>query len=239
MKTLKFLGAGIKEAFLEETRNIKASVAATLLISIGIIIAFYVGLFIGSQGTLAVTDYLKLILSWPTLGFIGLVIFMAKFQDSIAQFLSEHSVAKLGMIEMGKKQKQAEEEPPASPKREDTSTVVDEGERPSESEPPEGSELERVKAELQEMKSFKDLDAFLVDKTKKVLLWFYTITYGKTPITKPIYDLNYQVFIPDPSQREIIFDVLEKNGMIVSKDGNNYTATEKAERFLKYAKLVE
>jgi hypothetical protein len=162
---------------------------------------------------------------------------MSKFQDPIAQFLSEHRLTRLAGMEIDKRQKQEEEAKEVTPKA-SNEIIGDDivGEEPDGSE--EGGNVENLRAEINDLKQFTNLNNFFVDRTKKILLWFYAKTYGKAPITRAEFEMNYQIFIPDPSQRATIFDVLEKNGMIISKDGMNYMATERAERFLKFIGLI-
>jgi len=167
-----------------------------------------------------ILNYLKVIISWPLVG----IIFLCKFYDSIRKFLEGTRLRKFGPAEFEEKQEKVESPTEKESLKRDKETDIEKKDR-----------LIQLLTQRNEFYEFSYLNLFFVLNTKSVLLWFYK----RAQATKDLYNLEFQQQIPDPKQREIIFNVLIYYKVIETTDGGEvFKISEKGIKFLKFIKSI-
>ena len=158
-----------------------------------------------------IIEYLKVLLSWPTITFFLVIIFLFKFSESIKIFLSNLRSFKAGLFELNQQQS-----------------------LPTRVEKKVEGKLENKKITLEkraELFEFAYLNLYLVYNTKQALLWFYF-----TPSTRENYIFTFILppqAINQSVEKEAIFNALLANELIW-QEGILFKITEKGKQFLKF-----
>lgn len=196
-----------------------------------------------------IPEYIKTILSWPVIIFALTTIFINKFSEEISVFLKNARFFKAGPVELqsesqtelsGKTRKSAKKISQTITKK--GVTLTEEQVKQLEAEfnklvQETSSKDEQIKNKDQlidylvfrsELYEFKYLNAYLVQNTKLVLLWF-----NAQPVTKDYFNLSFQTTMPSPLEREAIFNAL-LNSQLIEENAGSFRTTDKATRFLKF-----
>ena len=182
-----------------------------------------------------VLEYLRVILSIPTvIGILG-IMFLCMFQAELRSLISRIASLKWGSAELAAPQLPPNDERHGSkPDREalpnPTPPKLPEGV----SVPPETLKLlqqamlaERARAYLWE---YRYLNYFLVLSTQRVLDWLASLSAA---ITVTAYDTFWQPLIPSAEQRRTILAVLESHNLIVFR-GDLIEVTPKGREYIQW-----
>lgn len=200
-----------------------------------------------------IPEYITALLSWPVAVFVISIILLNKFSEEISSFLRNTRIFKAGPVEL-----QSQLQTEAGTKSKKTSkkinqsiakkgiVLTDEQIKQLEVEfnklsQETSSQDEQIKNKDQlieylavrsELYEFMYLNLYLVQNTKLVLLWF-----NVQPFTKDFFNLSFQNTIPNPMEKEAIFNALLNNQLTKAAAGN-FKITEKGFRFLKFIGLA-
>jgi len=80
---------------------------------------------------------------------------------------------------------------------------------------------------------FLYLDIFLVPNTKSALMWFFNNSSSTKSLFSTVFELPANIEDID-AQKEIIFNVLLNNALIIKSDSDQYMITDLGRDFLRH-----
>lgn len=203
-------------------------------------------------------EFLKTILTWPVAFGLICLIFIFKFTEEIRNFLNDVISIKAGGFE-AHRQSQTDMYDGDIKERIETNlesqgifltqeqfnnleeniTNLSKEKQAKESEVLEKDELIKYYQERAEVYEFAYLSNFLVENSKKALLWFYGQSNFRSTKENFLISFLLPVSITNPEkEKEVIFNALLNNQLIILEDGL-YAITYKGEAFLKYLGLIK
>lgn len=189
---------------------------------------FIVVLWLGPERGNRALSLTRALLNWPVIAGLLVAFLSTKFHAEVAQFVREHDLrvqTKRGTTWEANRQQPGPEVP--------------EDEIPTD-EPPQESGPTFSKADVDNALGMaagyytqavtwfhKYLDVFFVPTTKRVLRWL--ADYG--PVTWQQFETSWMSFIPDPTQRATVLNVLFANELI-QQAGDLISVTEVGRAYL-------
>ena len=179
-----------------------------------------------------ILEFLKVLLSGPSVALIGVGILVAVFRPNIAALIDRIKTVKFPGGELATRaQKPRDEEgsdkPPPTPPPAPPALPGHMQLSPEQQRMLEGLfHAERQKAILWE---FRYLNFFLVYQTQQVLDWLATQANGST--SRSLYEASWLLAIPNPQDRQAIVTALHAHELI-AVNGEHIQLTEKARGYL-------
>lgn len=193
-----------------------------------------------------ILEYLRVILSWPTIVLLLGIIFLFKFSHSIRGFLRKLRFFKAGSFEFSQQQSlQQEVEKKVEEKLEESGITLNQEQLKQIQETFETLSKEKGDKEVRitqqegvirywferaELFEFSYLNLYLAYNSKIALFWLMN------PSTKDNFIYSFQLppqIVNQIAEKEAIFNALLSTGLI-EQDGFLFKISEKGKRFLKF-----